>query len=42
MVPMASACAEYISTCRKQSVSAGEAMRLLFDDDKPEFMKDAE
>jgi len=35
-------CRSYISTCRKQDVSAGVALRLLFDGVKPEFMKDAE
>jgi len=35
-------CRSYISTCRKQEVSASAALRLLFDEDKPGFMMGAE
>jgi len=35
-------CRSYISTCRKQGVSASDALRMLFDDKKPSFMLGAE
>jgi len=35
-------CRSYISTCRKQGVPAGEALRMLFDGEKPSFMMSAE
>ena len=35
-------CRSYISTCRKQGTSASDALRLLFDDEKPSFMMGAE
>ena len=31
----------YLSTCRKQGISASEALRLLFEGKKPKFMKGA-
>lgn len=31
----------YLSTCRKQNVSSSEALRVLFEGDVPEFMRDA-
>lgn len=37
-----SRCRSYISTCRKQGVSASDALRMLFDDKKPSFMLGAE
>jgi len=35
-------CRSYISTCRKQGISASNALRLLFDGYKPSFMMGAE
>ena len=35
-------CRSYISTCRKQGTSASDALRLLFDGEKPSFMVGAE
>jgi len=35
-------CRSYISTCRKQGISASDALRMLFDGDKPGFMMGAE
>jgi len=35
-------CRSYISTCRKQGISASDALRLLFDGDKPSFMMGTE
>jgi transposase len=35
-------CRSYISTCRKQGISASDALRLLFDGNKPSFMMGAE
>jgi len=35
-------CRSYISTCRKQGLSASDALRMLFDGDKPDFMMGAE
>ena len=35
-------CRSYISTCRKQGTSASDALRLLFDGEKPSFMMGAE
>jgi len=35
-------CRSYISTCRKQGISASNALRLLFDGDKPSFMMGVE
>lgn len=35
-------CRSYISTCRKQGISASDALRMLFDAHKPNFMMGAE
>ena len=35
-------CRSYISTCRKQGLTASEALRLLFDGENPPFMLGAE
>jgi transposase len=32
----------YLSTCRKQGISASEALRLLFEGKQPKFMTGAE